>query len=156
MKDKKLFRSIDDYMLAGVAGGLAKYFNIDSSLVRIIFVLLTLSGGTGMLIYLILWLVIPKEDGLERMVDREEKMEEFATEVKDKAKSMAKEINIDMKVKKMKEQIKKPNKRINILGVAMVLVGVVTIWNQISPFAIDWNFFWPGLLILTGILILFK
>ena len=54
MKDRKIFRSIDDYMVAGVCGGLADYFKIDSSLVRIIFVLLILSGGSGVLIYLIL------------------------------------------------------------------------------------------------------
>jgi len=149
MEGKKIFRSIDDYMLAGVCGGLAEYFKIDGSLVRIIFVLLTLSGGAGILVYLILWLVIPKEQGLEKVINREKKVKEFANDVKNKAKSMAKEIKIDTK-------IKKSGKKINILGIALILVGVVSIWNQISPILIDWNFFWPGLLILIGILVLFR
>jgi len=149
MNDRKIFRSIDDYMIAGVCGGLANYFKIDSSLVRIIFVLLILSGGSGILIYLILWLVVPKEKGIEKEIDREEKLEEFIEDVKGRAKSMAKEIKIDTK-------IGKPRKNINVLGIILVMVGIVAVWNQISPMTIQWNFFWPGLLILIGILILFK
>ena len=149
MNERKIFRSIDDYLLAGVCGGLGKYFKIDSSLVRIIFVLLALSGGSGVLIYLILWLVVPKEKGIEKEINREEKIKEFAEEVKDKAKSMAKEIKLDTKVEKT-------GKKINILGIALILVGIVAVWNQILPIKIEWNFFWPGLLILVGILFLFK
>ncbi|MDD4784986.1 MAG: PspC domain-containing protein [Candidatus Shapirobacteria bacterium] len=149
MENKKIFRSIDDYMIAGVCGGLAKYFKIDSSLIRIIFILLALSGGSGILIYLILWLVVPKEEGIEKEIDREEKIKEFAGEIKSKAKSMAKEIKIDTKIKKV-------DKKVNILGIILILVGVVAIWNQLAPFTIQWNLFWPGLLILVGILVLFK
>ncbi|HPT66106.1 MAG TPA: PspC domain-containing protein [Candidatus Woesebacteria bacterium] len=149
MENRKIFRSIDDYMVAGVSGGLAKYFKIDSSLVRIIFVLLALSGGTGILLYLILWLIVPKEEGVEKEIDREEKIKEFAEDVKGRAKSMAKEIKIDTK-------IKKPRKNINVLGIVLILVGIVAVWNQISPITIQWNFFWPGLLILVGILVLFR
>lgn len=149
MNDRKIFRSIDDYMIAGVCGGLADYFKIDSSLVRIIFVLLALSGGSGVLVYLILWLVVPKEKGTEKEINREEKMEEFIEDVKGRAKSMAKEIKIDTK-------IKKTGKNINILGIVLIMVGLAAIWNQIFPMRIEWNFFWPGLLIFVGILILFK
>lgn len=149
MNERKIFRSIDDYMIAGVCGGLANYFKIDSSLIRIIFVLLALSGGSGILIYFILWLVVPKEKGIEKEINREEKMEEFIEDVKGRAKSMAKEIKIDTK-------IKNPRRNINILGIILIMVGIVAIWNQISPMTIQWNFFWPGLLILIGILVLFK
>ena len=64
MKDKKLTRSADDRMLAGVAGGLAAYLDIDPALVRIIFVIITLFGGVfpGLLIYVILWFVMPEQD----------------------------------------------------------------------------------------------
>jgi phage shock protein PspC (stress-responsive transcriptional regulator) len=148
MTDRKIFRSIDDYMVAGVCGGLADYFNIDSSLIRIIFVLLALSGGSGVLIYLILWLVVPKEVGVEKEINREEKVKEFAEDVKSKVKTMANEIKTDVKIKKMK--------KVNILGIILVLVGLMAIWNQLSPMTIQWNFFWPGLLILIGILVMFK
>jgi len=54
MTTKKLYRSKTDVMIAGICGGIAEYFNVDSSLIRIVFVLLLLSGGSGILIYFIL------------------------------------------------------------------------------------------------------
>jgi len=48
-------------MLAGVCGGLAQYFNIDPTLVRVLFVVLAVLGGSGLLIYLVLWIVVPEE-----------------------------------------------------------------------------------------------
>jgi len=148
MEGKKLFRSIDDNIIAGVCGGLAEYFRIDSSLVRIIFILLAIGGGSGLLIYLILWLVIPKEKGIEKEINREKKVKEFADEVKDKAKSMAKEIKLETKIKR--------TKRINVLGVILILVGLTAIWNQIFPKMIDWDMFWPVVLVLIGTLLIFR
>ena len=60
MTEKRLARSTTDKMVAGVAGGLAEYFNVDPTLIRLIFVILALAGGPGVLIYLILWLVMPE------------------------------------------------------------------------------------------------
>ena len=57
--EKRLMRSQSDRMVAGVAAGLAEYFNIDPAIVRLLFVLATVMGGHGVLIYLILWLVMP-------------------------------------------------------------------------------------------------
>ncbi len=61
MEEKKLTRSASDKMIAGVCGGLAKYFGIDAVLVRILFVLFALAGGPGILLYIILWVVMPEE-----------------------------------------------------------------------------------------------
>jgi phage shock protein C len=58
---KRLYRSEKDKMVAGVCGGLAEYFSIDPSLVRIFLVLITLLGGSGVLAYLIMWAVVPTE-----------------------------------------------------------------------------------------------
>jgi len=56
---RRLYRSENDKMLGGVCGGVAAYLRIDSSIVRIIFALLTLGFGTGILVYLVLWIVLP-------------------------------------------------------------------------------------------------
>ena len=58
---QKLSRSQSDRMLAGVCGGLAQYFNIDPTLVRLLFVFLAFFGGPGILIYLIMLIVVPEE-----------------------------------------------------------------------------------------------
>jgi len=60
---KKLYRSQDQKMLGGVCGGLGEYFNIDPIIVRIIFIAFALIAGGGLLLYLILWLLIPLESG---------------------------------------------------------------------------------------------
>ncbi len=61
MSGKKLYRSRDDKFLAGVCGGLADYFNMDSNLIRILWIILILFKGAGVLVYLIAWLIIPGE-----------------------------------------------------------------------------------------------
>lgn len=60
---KKLYRSTTDKKIAGVCGGLAEYFNIDPTIIRIIFFALLLPGGLpGLLPYLILWVVVPTKE----------------------------------------------------------------------------------------------
>ena len=58
---KRLYRSEHDRSLAGVCGGLADYFNVDATLIRLLFVILSLSTWPGLLIYIVLWVVIPTE-----------------------------------------------------------------------------------------------
>ncbi|NCF66665.1 MAG: PspC domain-containing protein [Anaerolineaceae bacterium] len=64
MKEKRLTRSANDRILAGVAGGLAEYFNADPAIVRILFIAVTLLGGgfTGFLIYIILWIIMAEPE----------------------------------------------------------------------------------------------
>ena len=59
METKKLYRSETDKMIGGVCGGLAEYFNIDSTIIRLAFVIMGLLGGHGVLVYLVLLLLIP-------------------------------------------------------------------------------------------------
>jgi phage shock protein C len=59
--NNKLYRSTNDRMLMGVAGGLASYLNIDPVLVRLFFVLLTLSTGYGAIIYFVLAFLLPED-----------------------------------------------------------------------------------------------
>lgn len=58
--EARLRRSADDKMVAGVCGGLGSYFNTDPVWFRLAFVVVTLAGGAGILIYLVAWLVIPE------------------------------------------------------------------------------------------------
>lgn len=61
MTQKRLYRSKKDKMIAGVCGGLAEYFDIDPVIIRIIAFVLLLPGGVpGLLPYVILWVVVPK------------------------------------------------------------------------------------------------
>lgn len=58
---KRLYRSRTDKKIAGVCGGLAKYFDIDPIIIRLIWLFSIFCGGTGVLLYIIAWIVIPLE-----------------------------------------------------------------------------------------------
>jgi len=58
---RKLYRSRNDRMISGVCGGLGEFFGIDPTLIRIIFVLLAIFGGSGIVIYLVMLLVVPEQ-----------------------------------------------------------------------------------------------
>ncbi|SKC62995.1 PspC domain-containing protein [Maledivibacter halophilus] len=57
---KKLYRSNTDVKIAGVCAGIAEYFDIDSTLVRLGWILFVLMGGSGIIGYIIAWLVMPQ------------------------------------------------------------------------------------------------
>jgi phage shock protein C len=62
---RKLYRSRSNRQLAGVCGGVAKYFNIDPTLVRVLFVAFAVLGGPGLLAYILLWIIVPEEPAVE-------------------------------------------------------------------------------------------
>ncbi len=57
---KRLYRSGRDKILGGVCGGIAEYFRVDPTLVRLLWVLFSLAGGAGVLFYIIAWIIIPR------------------------------------------------------------------------------------------------
>lgn len=60
MTYKRFMRSSTDRKIAGVCGGLAEYFNMDSTLIRVLFATFTLAGGAGFLLYLVTWILTPE------------------------------------------------------------------------------------------------
>lgn len=57
---KRLVRSTNDRKLAGVCAGLADYFDLDATIIRVLWVLAVLCAGTGLLAYIILWIAVPE------------------------------------------------------------------------------------------------
>lgn len=60
MEPKKLYRSKADRKIAGVCAGLAEYFNIDPTIVRLAWLVAVICGGVGLLAYIIAWIVVPE------------------------------------------------------------------------------------------------
>ena len=61
IKGKKLLRSTKNKMVAGVCGGIGEYFNVDPTVIRLLWVILTLiSMGAGVIAYIIAWIIIPE------------------------------------------------------------------------------------------------
>lgn len=58
---KKLYRSRNDRIIAGVCGGLAEHFGIDPTWIRLLFILFFFVGGSALLLYIIMWIIVPLE-----------------------------------------------------------------------------------------------
>ena len=56
---RKLYRSQTQRMVAGGCGGLAEYFNIDATGMRVLFLILAVFGGSGIVLYLVMWIFVP-------------------------------------------------------------------------------------------------
>ena len=66
---KRLYRSRANRVIAGVCAGLGRYFNIDPVIIRIVWLLLVVVYGTGLVAYVIAWLIIPNEPEIEMTPD---------------------------------------------------------------------------------------
>jgi phage shock protein C len=146
---KKLYRSRTDRVIAGVCGGLGEYFEIDPIIFRGVFILLCLPGGFGFLFYLLLTVIVPRSPG-DVVVEgsRKEEFRGMAYGMKDHLNDLA---------HKIRESDNWFSGRRNVVGLIIVIVGLFLFVQQIFPFRwFHWNFFWPVLLIVFGVLILTK
>ena len=128
-------------MIGGVAGGLAEYFEIDSTLVRIIFVVSLFVGGSGVLAYIILWIVIPEEPWVFNMGPGDEKKEETINP--NSAKSPP---NSDY----LRALDERRQKRSTIAGVILIVLGVIFLADNFVP-RIHFSDYFPLILVAIGI-----
>jgi len=143
---KRVFRTNRNKMVAGVASGFAEYFEVDPVLVRIIFIILTLINGIGLLIYLILWLIVPLD---------EEKV--YNTATINSSDNKADTVNAENLPKDKYDGNDKPT-RTNFrffAGLILILIGAAFLLENIFPF-LDFVDFFPVLLIVIGVSILLK
>jgi phage shock protein PspC (stress-responsive transcriptional regulator) len=169
---KKLYRSRDDRMIAGVCGGLADYFNVDSSLIRLAVLFVFLFQGVGLIAYIIAWLVISEEPVKNeyRMPDdyyiEEEKDRDNIDQEEDGSKTNAQKRNEDAeyearknKEKEYYEQYKEQssessnNNRRKLFAVIMILVGSIFLVDIWIP-DLYWEKYCPLILIAAGVLML--
>jgi len=147
---KKLHRSKSERVIAGVAGGLGKYFGIDPVLFRILFVFLVLWGGAGAFFYLVLMFIIPREDGQSA----QEVVKEAADNIKDKTQEMVGQIK--QETQDIQQQSWWKNRR-HVLGVVVILSGLMFLLNQLFPIKfLKFNFVWPVVVVLIGVFVILK
>ena len=137
---KRLYRSRKSRVIFGVCGGLGEYFEIDHFIVRIIFVAMTLAGGSGILLYIILAFLIPispdKGDASE-ISDR--------IDIKERA---------DELVRELRAQGFKWTAS-SWIGVAIIILGIMLFLNHIFPsYFFNGGLFWALVIIIAGIAIL--
>jgi phage shock protein C len=60
IKEKKLYRSQDNRMIAGICGGIGEYFEVDPNIIRILWMMFSFAGGAGVLAYIAAYIIIPE------------------------------------------------------------------------------------------------
>ena len=148
--DKRLIRSKSDRMIGGVCGGLGDYFDVDSNIIRLIFVAFTLFGGSGVLVYIVLWIVVPEENKtsyFEDVTSKDNKMEG-----KEKVKGAA-----DRFASEIKDAVKNDKKRDGrtVLAITLIFLGLIFLLNNFISVS-HFIRLWPLILIIIGLSIMFS
>jgi len=130
-KNKKLYRSQKDYILGGVCGGIAEYFDVDSILIRLITIILIFSGA-GLLIYIFMWIIIPTSEDNDKKDKKTVKLEK------------------DKKTNEYKE--KRSNNFREFFGLLLIILGLLLLMGKI--FSISPEMIGISMLIIIGILFL--
>lgn len=88
--NRRLYRSETERMVGGVCGGLADYFQVDPTLVRVAFVLLALLNGLGLIGYVVLWIIVPRQSRLGTAT--QDTMRENVEEVTEQAREWGEKV----------------------------------------------------------------
>lgn len=137
----RLYRSEKNKVLGGVCGGLGEMFDIDPSIVRLIFILMFVFGGSGLLIYLLLWLIIPSEG---QGSASHETVKKGVDEMRGRAHEFA---------EKFRSREKGGNR--SFVGWVLLLLGILFLTNSLG-IASHFDFFFPFIFIIVGLFMIYQ
>lgn len=150
MSNQRLYRSTSDRMIAGVCGGLGKYFNVDPTIVRLAFLLLFFLGGGGFVLYLILWIIVPDEQ--RSSATPQEVMQANTQEMAQAAKQFGQSMGQAMGASS--GDVAQSATRGGPVLFAVILIGLGILFLLQNVLRINLSQFWPVILILIGLALL--
>ena len=136
---KRWYRSRKDKMIGGVCGGIGEYFDIDPTIIRILFVI-GLIMAAGFLAYIILWVVVPEEPLMPEPANNPSSTEETKTGAE------------NTQTENKTTEAHQGRNRSGIFGGVLVIIGVLLLLDNFVTF----HAFWPMVLIVIGVGILLK
>lgn len=142
---ERLYRSRDDRMLFGVAGGMAEWMDLDPAIVRLVWALLILAGGVGLLLYIVAAIVIPEAPYAAAPMPGTEGAAPAAAVGSEQSRWEARQTS------RAARRQGNGNGAV-ILGVILVVLGGWFLVDRYVP-SIDMSFFMPGVLIVVGIIL---
>jgi phage shock protein C len=129
---KKLYRDSANSTIGGVCAGLSEYFSVDVTLIRVLFAVAFIAAGSGLLLYIILWIVLPDKRNINASSFQETNYEYKPFEP------------VDMKKNKEKE-------RGNVIGgLILITIGLIFLVDQFLPW-FSFGKLWPLILVAIGI-----
>ena len=142
-----LRRSRTDRILGGVCAGLARYFDTDPLLIRLIFVIITLAQGAGILLYLLLWVLVP-EEGVETPASGSQVIKSGLEGVQHDVQRVAEQV---------RSGAPQAHRQSAWLGALLLGVGAYLLAINLGLFWWwDWKFGGPALLMLLGLLLIIR
>lgn len=146
--DKKLYRDDLHKNIGGVCAGLAEYFGIDVSLVRLAFLLTLILKGGGLLIYIVLWIVLPKKPYRIPNVNQNFNVDYTVPPMADP--------NQPIPPVFAAQQVKQRSTASVVAGAILILIGGCFLLDQFDIIPdVDFDHLWPLILIGIGIVVLF-
>lgn len=130
MTGRRLYRSKTNKMVAGVCGGLGEHLGIDPVLIRLIFVVLAILHGSGILLYIVLWVALPAEDKIQQ--EESETIPESDSEIKEEKHARHHRVGDRMAA-----------------GLILIAIGLVLLFDRFLPF-IEFSDYGPAIIILIG------
>ena len=142
-RPRGLYRSTNDQVIGGVSAGIADYLNTDPTIIRILFVAVALFGGGGVLIYAILWIVLPQREtplfNQSKNINNMEKIDDNQDPNK----------NFDPQ----KQWNHPKNDGSLIAGIILITLGLIFLADRFLP-RIDFGDLWPVILLVAGIVMI--
>lgn len=162
MADTRLHRTVNGRVIGGVAGGLADFFSMDPTIVRLIFVLLAVFGGGGVLLYIILWIVLPERNSFNtyNAYSTQPPAPSSTNETSGSDSGVGDTFegfgntNQDFSVKP--ETVAKRKFEGSLIGgIVLILIGSFFLAERFIP-QISFGDFWPLLLVVVGLVLIFN
>lgn len=146
---KGLYRSRNDSVIGGVAGGLAQYWHMDSTILRVVFLLVALFGGGGLILYIILWIAIPLEPVDFIFSDNETNHNN--NNMEEETKQNANEQKPPFEPQGGKNPMKNDGNL--IAGLILITIGAIFLLDRFIP-RLDFGDLWPVILLVAGVLLI--
>ncbi|MFQ5671012.1 MAG: PspC domain-containing protein [Acidobacteriota bacterium] len=143
---RRLTRNMRRSVIGGVAAGLGDHLDIDPVLIRLAFITLCLAGGSGLLLYIVCWLVMPRDD--EQEASARAPGQQFADEVREAGGRVMDGI---------RRTTAEPGRARLIGGLFLILLGALLLMDQFLPLHwLRFRYLWPLVLIGIGVALLVK
>lgn len=160
----RLYRSSREKMVGGVCGGIAEYFDVDVTLVRLIAIITLFMGGAGILLYIAALLIIPS-DQRERAFSyggQGDHVQDIVDEVVQNVKDTARDFGVDSlagssaNTSSTYTSGKTKSQRGRMAGLMLIIIGVLFLINQWFPVWHIISKMWPLVLIIIGAALIWK
>jgi phage shock protein PspC (stress-responsive transcriptional regulator)/uncharacterized integral membrane protein len=139
----------------GVCGGLARYLNVDPTVIRLVMIFLIFADGIGILIYIIMAIIVPLESS--KMAQPKETMRENVEEMRKTAGELTEEIRSTFGEKEVdaEDRDEMPRGHRNFAGIVLIVLGLLFLAANFNFFWwFDWGSLWPLLLVALGLVLI--